>query len=44
MVCEKVNGQLVFIDPQTGDIGNFVLGAAQKKDVVISGIEWITWS
>ncbi|MFG6375667.1 MAG: hypothetical protein K1W05_07015 [Desulfovibrio sp.] len=30
VVCEKVNGQLVFIDPQTGDIGNFVLGAAQK--------------
>lgn len=30
-VCEKVNGKLVFIDPQTGKIGDETLGKAYRK-------------
>lgn len=32
IVCEKVDGSLKFIDPQTGDIGSRVLGGANLKN------------
>lgn len=32
IVCEKVNGELKFIDPQTGDIGLNVLGEANLEN------------
>ncbi len=31
IVCEKVNGKLVFMDPQTGEIGDKTLGKAKKN-------------
>lgn len=30
-VCEKVNGKLVFMDPQTGKIGDETLGKAHRS-------------
>ncbi len=30
IVCEKVNGKLIFMDPQTGEIGDKTLGKARK--------------
>lgn len=32
IVCEKVNGQLIFVDPQSGIIGRQVLRAATKEN------------
>ena len=30
-VCEKINGKLVFMDPQTGKIGDETLGKAHRS-------------
>lgn len=36
IVAEKQDGQLIFVDPQSGNIGNHVLGEATKEN----GYHW----